>query len=70
MHTHIKPGIDARTVYKIKPRSWGSITMGLHITMTVATGNGTRAASLVDVRYFLQIQEIWSNNQHNLEKQQ
>jgi hypothetical protein len=49
MQTCTKPGIDARTVFKIKPRSWGSITMGLHITMTVATGNGTRAASLVDV---------------------
>jgi hypothetical protein len=49
MQTHIKPGIDARRVYKIKPRSWGSITMGLHTLMTVATGNGIRAASLVDV---------------------
>jgi len=49
MQTRIKPGIDARTVYKIKPRSCGSTAMGLHTTVTGAIGNGTRASSLVDV---------------------
>jgi len=34
MQTHIKPGIDARTVYKIKPRRCGSITMGFYTIMT------------------------------------
>jgi hypothetical protein len=49
MQTHIKPGTDARTVYRIKPRSCSSTAMGLHTTVTVATGNGTKTASLVDV---------------------
>jgi hypothetical protein len=62
MQTHIKPGTDARRVYKIKPRSWGSITMVFHNIMNAATGNGTSAASLVDVS------KVFSANSGTLEQ--